>query len=421
MNSVANRSYRASVVPTLIVGALLTGCGATDESPSSETTESSETALTVRKERGERPTPPDLRAQRKAHRHERPQVEKSKQSRISESPVPGGLGAGVSYQNGALQSLQSATLYTHMVVYPEGLGQLPDWLYTTSTNRTEKGVEVVGMYINGPGGIGVFDWSCSVDDPCSNGSTSPSWIWSRDLSSEPCQIATLEDGRGIERESVYYANSTRLVGGMWTNEVTFWNYCTNNWDQIYSHSYRGSQKDCSFDSSCGWWGPIIENFFTLDDTTPLPELGFFETSLEHDGTLSQLPETETSWSAPPTNWDVCYRIANTSWSTTNQSCAGASFLSATAQIDADWNSGYCATVTVSNSGTVPVTSWTLNVDLHDSQRTDSWNAVFTSNGISQYTVTPQPWTANVGANQSVSFGFCAAKTGVNYVPTVIVP
>lgn len=421
MSPIANRSYRASVLPTLFVGIFLTGCGATDESLSSETTESSESALALRKERDERPTPPDLQRQREAHQHGRRLVAKSSQIHVSDSPVPGGLGAGVSYQTGALKTLHSATLYTHMVVYPEGLGQLPDWLYTTSTNRTEKGVEVVGMYVNGPGGIGVFDWSCSVEDPCSNGSTSPSWIWSRNLSSEPCQIARLPDGRGIEQESIYYANSTRLVGETWTNEVTFWNYCTNSWDQVYSHNYRGSQKDCSYDSSCGWWGPIVENFFPLDDTTPLPELGFFETSLEHDGILSQLPESETSWSAPPSNWDVCYRVANTSWSTTNQACAGTSSLSATAQVVADWSSGYCATVTVSNAGTGPVTSWTLNLDLHESQRTDSWNAIFTSVGNSQYTITPQPWTAVVEANQSVSFGFCGAKTGANYVPTVIVP
>jgi hypothetical protein len=420
MSSVANRFYRACFLVSPIIGVFFTGCATTDDISPTETTQTSESALSARNNRNARLSPPNLKTQRKEHRHERPHVEKSTSSRISDSPVPGGLGAGVSFQTGALKVQQSATLYTHMVVYPEGLGQLPNWLYTTSTNRTEKGVEVVGMYINGPGAIGVFDWSCSVEDPCSNGSTSPSWIWAHDFASQPCQIANLKDGRGIEHESMYYANTTRLVGDTWTNEVTFWNYCTNDWDLVYSHNYHGSQKDCSFDSSCGWWGPIIENFFPLDDTTPLPELGFFETSLVHDGTSSRLPESETSWSAPPTNWDVCYRFANSSWSTTNQSCTSTNSLSATAHVDADWNSGYCATVTVSNSANTPVNSWKLNLDLHESQRTDHWNAIFTLNGNSQYTVTPQPWTQTVGANQSVSFGFCATKTGGNYAPTVTV-
>ncbi|WP_437720442.1 hypothetical protein [Sorangium sp. So ce861] len=124
--------------------------------------------------------------------------------------VPGGLGAGVSYKSGALPVTESSTLYTHMIVYPEGLGfDVPTDLFTTATNRTEKTVEVVGWYREASvHHIGIFDWSCSATDPCAGGQTVPSWIWTRPFSDNTCQLTQMADDAGVNHETLYYANAT---------------------------------------------------------------------------------------------------------------------------------------------------------------------------------------------------------------------
>ena len=96
-------------------------------------------------------------------------------------PTPGGIGGGTTFNLGALQALKSSQLHTKMYVHPDGLNPSTlglEWLFTTATNRTQKGVEVVGIYFRDSpsGSLGVFDWSCSNDDPCEGGNTGPAWI-----------------------------------------------------------------------------------------------------------------------------------------------------------------------------------------------------------------------------------------------------
>lgn len=365
--------------------------------------------------------PPNL-ADKRRERAERNSTKRTNVAAAkSDMPVPGGLGAGVTYQTGQLSALDSAALYTHMVVYPEGIGELPDWLFTTATNRTEKGVEVVGIYLSGQGSIGVFDWSCSASDPCVDDITSPSWIWTRPFAENSCHYAQQVDGAGFEHAAMYYTNFTQLVGGRWQNTVTFWNYCTQGWDIVYSHEYGGTQVNCSATGSCGWWGPIIENFFDLSGATPVPELGFFDTVLVHDGQISHLPPSETSWSSPPSNWKLCYNIPNTSWSTTNQNCAGqSSQLELQTTVLSDWNTGYCMSVTVANQGDTGVDTWAVELVPNQSTLANTWSANFQQQANSNYRVTPMVWNSWIAAHGNVMFGFCANKTGAGYLPSLSV-
>jgi hypothetical protein len=55
-----------------------------------------------------------------------------------------------------------AELYTQMIVHPNGIA-VPNWIFTTATNRTELTIEVVGIYIGAIAALGVFDWSCQPD------------------------------------------------------------------------------------------------------------------------------------------------------------------------------------------------------------------------------------------------------------------
>ena len=226
-------------------------------------------------------------------------------------PEPGGLGSGTLYKQGELQVSIESVLRTQMIVYPEGMTLPPNWLFTPATNRTEKTVEVAGIYYGAePGSIGVFDWSCLPDWPCPNGSPGPSWQWTMPLSSQPCYVAEARHAPS-GADWLYYQNQSKQLRKakganppLWQNTVKFWNYCTHVWDIVYTHQFRADQKDCSLDSfSCGWWGPIIETFFDGPQPTINP-LGFRKTTLFHDRVKSRLGPDETDWVLPAFPWPV---------------------------------------------------------------------------------------------------------------------
>jgi hypothetical protein len=235
-------------------------------------------------------------------------------------PVPGGLGAGTLYRQGSLQVASRAELYTQMIVHPEGIA-VPNWIFTTATNRTELTVEVVGMYIGTGASLGVFDWSCLPGYQCPNGSTVPSWQWTRDLNDLSCYYRVSDDGGGHPHNLLSYVNRSHRRGNgnappaptpNWTNSVLLLNRCTDEWDLVYSHAFRADQRDCSAENSCGSWGPIIETF----NETPQPatrELGFLGSALRYDNKVSSLGPAETVFTGPAAPWFLFHIDANGSW------------------------------------------------------------------------------------------------------------
>lgn len=93
-------------------------------------------------------------------------------------------------------------------------------------------------------------------------------------------------------------------------------------------------------------------------------------------------------------------------------------LAASILVNADWQTGYCANATISNNGAQPVPSWRVVMDAHSAQINNLWEGAYTQSG-SMYTVTPAPWNGTIQPGASQTFGFCADKTGSNYVPEVI--
>jgi hypothetical protein len=235
-------------------------------------------------------------------------------------PVPGGIGAGTIYRQGALSVTFRAELHTQMIVYPTGIN-VADWIFTTATNRSEKTVEVVGIYLGQGASLGVFDWSCLPDYPCPNGSPGASWQWTRDFTDLSCYVTQGEDGAGHLHDVMSYINksvrrgSPNLTGpAVWTNSVLLFNTCSGQWELVYRHVFRVEQRDCSADQfACGWWGPIIETF-QADPQPAIPDLGFIATSLRHDNTVSLLGRAETFFSGPTTPWTLFYIDPNRSWS-----------------------------------------------------------------------------------------------------------
>jgi hypothetical protein len=231
-------------------------------------------------------------------------------------PVPaGGIGAGTIFKIGALPASSDTYMQTFMGIYLGGLGNQSNWIFTTSTNRTEKGTETLAAYLGATADLDVFDWSCSTADPCplAQHPTSPDYVVTIPLANlnDGCHFTDVQDGGGHWRTSVRYRNETTVSGNWNENWVYLKNYCDNTWEGIYAHGYSGAQADCSLGQSCGWWGPIIETFG--DTPAVVPELTFVNARLYTDGVLYWLTDEYTDWVPPLAPWATFDLIPNHTW------------------------------------------------------------------------------------------------------------
>jgi hypothetical protein len=93
-------------------------------------------------------------------------------------------------------------------------------------------------------------------------------------------------------------------------------------------------------------------------------------------------------------------------------------LSATLSLSSDWGTGYCANISLTNTGTAVTTSWQVVINLNQSTASAPWNATVTTSG-SQMTDGPLSWNAAIAPGATASYGFCATATGTNYRPTLV--
>ncbi|MGW0970397.1 cellulose binding domain-containing protein [Streptomyces sp. NPDC002516] len=92
--------------------------------------------------------------------------------------------------------------------------------------------------------------------------------------------------------------------------------------------------------------------------------------------------------------------------------------SVTYRITNQWQGGFQADVTLTDTGSAAWTGWTLGWSFADGQKvTQLWNADYTQSG-GAVTARNVGWNANVAAGSSVGFGFTGSWTGANTKPTV---
>jgi chitodextrinase len=90
--------------------------------------------------------------------------------------------------------------------------------------------------------------------------------------------------------------------------------------------------------------------------------------------------------------------------------------SATLRVDNQWSTGFTATVTVTNTGTVPIQSWRVSWTWPGSQQiTSLWNGNLTQSGSSE-SVTNMSYNGGLAPGGSTSFGF-QGNGSANGVPT----
>jgi hypothetical protein len=87
-------------------------------------------------------------------------------------------------------------------------------------------------------------------------------------------------------------------------------------------------------------------------------------------------------------------------------------------LTSQWDTGWCAQVTVTNYTGSTSASWMVELDVHDSSVYTSWGAEFAVDG-SVYTATNLFWNGNIPSGQSINFGLCANKAGPNWQPELL--
>jgi endoglucanase len=86
--------------------------------------------------------------------------------------------------------------------------------------------------------------------------------------------------------------------------------------------------------------------------------------------------------------------------------APAGGLTTTVRITDDWKTGYCADVTVKNTGSGNV-DWVVTFDIQGTVR-NMWSATYTQTG-SKVRAEGVSWNNIVRSGSSVNFGFCAIR------------
>ncbi|QNE20656.1 glycoside hydrolase [Kribbella qitaiheensis] len=84
-----------------------------------------------------------------------------------------------------------------------------------------------------------------------------------------------------------------------------------------------------------------------------------------------------------------------------------------------WNTGFTATVKLTNTATTPLTDWRLTFAFANGQTLQQgWNAVWSQTGSTvTATGTPGTWNATLAPGASVDLGFNGTHTGTNNAPT----
>lgn len=117
-------------------------------------------------------------------------------------------------------------------------------------------------------------------------------------------------------------------------------------------------------------------------------------------TPTQTPSGPTPTTANPTTPPPGSAACRVSYTITNQ-----------------WQDGFQADVTITNTGTTAVNGWTLRWTFANGQQiSQAWNAGVSQSGA-QVSATNVSWNGTIGPNGTASFGFLGNWTGTNARPT----
>ncbi|WP_039912364.1 cellulase family glycosylhydrolase [Cellvibrio mixtus] len=126
-------------------------------------------------------------------------------------------------------------------------------------------------------------------------------------------------------------------------------------------------------------------------------------------TASSTPSTSSSSSSTPATSSSRSSVTppSSSSSSVNNNTGG---LTCTYVVSNSWGSGFTGAIRVTNSGTSAKSGWTASWQYSGNNRlTSSWNTTLT--GSNPYSATGLGWNSNIGAGQTVEFGFQGNTNG----------
>jgi endoglucanase len=88
-------------------------------------------------------------------------------------------------------------------------------------------------------------------------------------------------------------------------------------------------------------------------------------------------------------------------------------------VQSDWAAGFCLSLPVKNMGPSAIANWRLQFQMNQAKINQSWNGTF-ARQASTHTVTPADWGRTIQPQQTVDIGFCATKSGPDYMPKQVV-
>jgi hypothetical protein len=210
-------------------------------------------------------------------------------SRRAEPPPPGGVGYGYFFEEPDLLWNNDTAILQAMVAPRKPGGDVTTFLYNTTTNRSNLGVEAfIGYFAQDDLTFLVFDWAREpAGDP---------WQVSipyRDLDDYLDVVASPD---GTFRQELLVANRTALVSAPadWVNEVFLFDRITRRWDRVYEFAYStasATDNTYQFGDFMGSWGPIFETFQDHDGSSK--PIGFNSTRLVQDGVGHSLTNANT--------------------------------------------------------------------------------------------------------------------------------
>lgn len=117
---------------------------------------------------------------------------------------------------------------------------------------------------------------------------------------------------------------------------------------------------------------------------------------------------QTTFTLPPSIPAGTYQvstIANGIPSSPVNLTLASSQIGAAVTLTSAWNSGYCATITVTNTLAQTINSWKIIMDIATAAQNAEWNANFTQNG-STLTATNMTQNGTLAPGAQTTFGFC---------------
>ncbi|TAH37354.1 MAG: hypothetical protein EYC70_10305 [Planctomycetota bacterium] len=197
-------------------------------------------------------------------------------------PPPGGVGYGFFFTEGTLNWSSSTASYQSMIAPRTPGGDVNTWLYNTTTNRSNLGVEAfISYFAQQDFHFKVFDWA-----------RYPAAPWQTDIVYGGLgeYISSVQNDDSTYRQELFAVNETfHGSGNNWTNRVWLENRVDDVLDLVYSYTYTLSnpnQNTYQTGDYFGSWAPIFETFQDHDGSnTPI---GWNDFWLVQDGVMRGL-------------------------------------------------------------------------------------------------------------------------------------